>query len=449
MNNILLIGAGRSSTALINYILKEAEKNNWFVTVADIDPTLASSKIQKNKHARATWLDVAKNNDRKDLISRTDIVVSMLPAHLHLEVAHDCIKFQKPIITSSYISREMYRIGDEARDRELVFTGDQGIDPGLEHIAAKKRIDAIQAKGGTLIGFRSYSGGLVAPEYLTDNLWKFKFTWNPRNLVLIGQGTAQFLEKGKKKFIPYNRLFQSYNMVNIEGLGEFEAYPNRNSLLNKNIYGLKGVPNILRATLRYPGFCDGWNALIKIGLTDDAYPIINSAKMSFHQWMEAYLGNEPGGSVKDRMANKLGLKPGCKVMKQLEWLGLFSKRKIKVPSATPALLLEKMLLNKWQLKPKDKDLIILQQEYDYVLDGERKTLISTLKLKGKDSQHTALAQVIGLPTAIILKKVMKGIITDMGMEVPMRPEVYEPVLQELEEYGIVFKDKEVEGIGRK
>ena len=443
MNNILVIGAGRSSSALIDYVCREAANHNWFITVADVDPNLAKDKIKNHKNARAIWLDVSKNNDRKDHLVRTDAVISLLPAHLHLEVAHDCIKFQKPFITSSYISREMYRLGDEARDRELVFTGERGLDPGLEHIAAKKRLDDIRAKGGKVVGFRSYGGGLVAPKFVKDNPWKFKFTWNPRNLVLMGQGTAQYLEKGKKKYIPYHRLFQSYKMVNIEGIGEFEAYANRDSLLYKNIYGLKEVPNIYRATLRYPGFCEGWNALIQIGLTDGSYPILDSEKMSFHEWMEAYLGDEPGGSVKERMANKLGVSPFSKVMKQLEWLGLFSKRRIKFSRATPALLLETVLLDKWSLKAKDQDLILMQHEYDYILEGERKTLISTLELKGENGRDTALAKVVGLPMAILLKKVMTGEIKELGMGVPMQKTVYEPLLKELEEYGIIFKDKHI------
>ena len=443
MNNILVIGAGRSSAALIDYLIEKAEKYNWFITVADADPNLAKAKIKNHKSARAIWLDVSKNNDRKDHLARTDAVISLLPAHLHLEVAHDCIKFQKPFITSSYVSREMYRLGDEARDRELVFTGGRGLDPGLEHIAAKKRLDDIRAKGGKITHFRSYGGGLVAPDYLKDNPWNFKFTWNPRNLVLMGQGTAQYLEKNKKKYIPYHRLFKSYKMVDIEGVGKFEAYANRDSLLYKDTYGLKDVPNILRATLRYPGFCDGWNALIQIGLTDGSYPILDSEKMSFHEWMEAYLVDEPGGSVKERMANKLGISPFSKVMKQLEWLGLFSKRRIKFSRATPALLLETVLLDKWSLKSKDKDLILMQHEYDYVLDGERKTLISTLKLTGEDRSNTALAKIVGLPMAIMLRRVMNGEIKEMGMSVPMKKEVYDPILKEMEEYGVVFEDKHV------
>jgi len=443
MNNILVIGAGRSSAALIDYLCKHAAENNWFITVADGNLDVAKSKVKNHPNARAIWLDVSKNNDRKDHLARTDAVVSLLPAHLHLEVAHDCIKFQKPFITSSYVSREMYRLGDEARDRELVFTGERGLDPGLEHIAAKKRLDDIRAMGGKVTGFRSYGGGLVAPEFLKDNPWKFKFTWNPRNLVLMGQGTAQYLEKGKKKYIPYHKLFQSHKTVNIEGVGEFEAYANRDSLLYKDVFGLTDIPNIYRATLRYPGFCDGWNALIQIGLTDGSYPILDSEKMSFHGWMEAYLQDEPGGSVKERMANKLGVNPYSKVIKQMEWLGLFSKRRIKFSRATPALLLETVLMDKWSLKPKDKDLILMQHEYDYVLDGERKTLISTLQLAGENGQDTALAKVVGLPMAIMLKKFMKGELKELGMQAPMKKEIYDPLLEEMEEYGVVFRDKHV------
>jgi len=404
MNKILIIGAGRSSTALIEYICKEAVVNNWFVTVADTNLELAKLKVKNYPNARAIWLDVTKNNDRKDHLARTDAVVSLLPAHLHLEIAHDCIKLQKPFITSSYVSRELYRLGDEARDRELVYTGERGLDPGLEHIAAKKRLDDIIAMGGKVTNFRSYGGGLVAPEHLKGNPWNFKFTWNPRNLVLMGQGTAQYLEKGKKKHIPYHQLFQRYKQVNIENVGEFEAYANRDSLLHKKVFGLNDIPNIYRA---------------------------------------AYLDNETGGSVKERIANKLSTSPFSKIIKQLEWLGLFSKRRIKFTRATPALLLETVLLDKWTLGAKERDMILMQHEYDYVLEGERKTLVSTMELKGKDGTNTALAKVVGLPMAFLLKKVMTGEIKDMGMDVPMQKKVYEPLLKEMEEHGIIFKDKHI------
>ncbi len=442
MNNILILGAGRCSGAMIDYILDEALKNSWYVTVGDMNPDIANKKIKNHPNGRGTWLDVTKVNDRRDLIARTDVVVSLLPAHLHLEVAHDCIKLNKQFITSSHVSHELYRLGDEARDRELIYTGQMGLDPGVGHMMARKQLDELRAKGATITSFRSYSGGLVTPDALNNNPWKYKFTWNPRNAVLMGQGTAQYLENKKLKHIPYNNLFESYHQVEIEEVGSFEAYPNRDSLLHKKVYGLSDIPSVMRGTLRYPGFCDGWNALVKLGLTDGSYPILNAKNMSFHEWIDAYVSNEPGSSVKDRTAHKLGKYANTKVMKQLEWLGLFRKKKINFRTATPALLLEKLLLDKCELQEKDKDLVLIQLEYKYELNEEKKQLISTLKMEGQNAKETAIAKYIGLPIAIFVKMVMNGTIKDTGINVSMKKEIYTPVLEELKEYGITFNNVE-------
>ena len=206
----MIIGAGRSATALINYVLSKAEQYGWFVTVADADHELAMQKVANHPLGRGTWLDVQKVNDRRELIERAEVVVSLLPAHLHLEVAQDCIRLKKHLITASYVSKDMYRLGDEARDRELIFMGEMGLDPGIDHMSAKQKIDEIKEMGAKLIAFRSYTGGLIAPES-DDNPWHYKFTWNPRNVVLAGQGTAQYLENGKYKYIPYNRLFRQFS----------------------------------------------------------------------------------------------------------------------------------------------------------------------------------------------------------------------------------------------
>ena len=192
LKSVLVIGAGRSATDLINYTLAKAKEYGWFVTVADADPDLAARKVNNHPNGRSTWLDVTKVNDRKELLERADVIVSLLPAHLHLEVAQDCIRLKKHLITASYVSKEMYRLGDEARDRELIFMGEMGLDPGIDHMSAMQKIDEIKAKGGKLTAFRSYTGGLIAPES-DDNPWQYKFTWNPRNVVLAGQGTAQYL----------------------------------------------------------------------------------------------------------------------------------------------------------------------------------------------------------------------------------------------------------------
>jgi len=442
MNNILIIGAGLSSGSLIDYILAKAIEKGWFVTVADADLGKAQARVGDNPRGLAVWLDVLKNNDRKDLIARADLVVSLLPAHLHLEVAHDCIKLKKHLVTASYVSQEMYRLGDEARERELIFMGEMGLDPGIDHMSAMQMVDKIKGKGGKLTAFRSYTGGLVAPESDT-NPWHYKFTWNPRNVVLAGQGTAQYLENGKFRYIPYNRLFGSYHVVDIPGLGEYEVYANRDSLLYRDVYGLEGIPNILRGTIRHRGFCDAWSALVRIGLTDADFPIVDSKSLSYNELMDAYVGGYPGASVKERVASLLKVPVDSDIIKKLEWLGLFRKKKINLPNATPALILEDLLLKKWALKPDDKDMIIMHHEFEYELDGQRRMSRSSMQLLGESAHDTAMAKTVGLPLGILVRLLMDGEIEARGVHIPVMKEVYGPVLNELEEYGITFVEDDV------
>jgi saccharopine dehydrogenase-like NADP-dependent oxidoreductase len=443
MNNILIIGAGRSATALIHYVLDQAARYQWHVVVADADPQLAKKKINGHPNGQGVWLDVTKVNDRRDLIGRADVVVSLLPAHLHLEVAHDCIKLHKHLITASYVSQEMYRLGDEARSRELIFMGEMGLDPGIDHMSAMQSIHEIKAKGGKLNAFRSYTGGLIAPES-DNNPWHYKFTWNPRNVVLAGQGTAQFLENGKLKYIPYSRLFQRYKRIEIPGLGAYEVYPNRDSLLYREVYGLEGIPNIQRGTIRGEGFCDAWNALVKIGLTDGSYPILDSDSLTYYDLMEAYVRGDEPGTVKQRVARMIGEQEDSEVMEKLDWLGLFSRKKIQVANATPAYILERLLLDKWQLQPEDKDMILMQHQFEYELEGKEHKLTSTLILKGTDSQDTAMAKLVGLPLGIFVKLVMVGKIKSSGVQIPVTPEIYTPVLEELKDFGVIFEETSTE-----
>ncbi|MFN7116523.1 MAG: saccharopine dehydrogenase family protein [Saprospiraceae bacterium] len=443
MNNILIIGAGRSATVLIKYVLDKAKMYNWYVTVADSNPQLAEQKVNNHPNGRPAWLDVTKVNDRREMISRADVVVSLLPAYLHMEVAYDCVKLKKHLITASYVSKDMYRLSNEFRDRELIFMGEMGLDPGIDHMSAMKHINDIKERGGKITAFRSYTGGLIAPES-DDNPWHYKITWNPRNIVLAGQGTAQYMENGKFKYVPYHRLFQEYHVVDVPGVGQFEAYANRDSLLYREVYGLSGIPNILRGTFRPLGYCDAWNALVQIGMTDGSFPIVDSGEITFHELMEAYTSNKAtGGSVKERVANMIGQDSESPVMEKLEWLGLFRKKKIKLPNATPAQILEDLLVDKWQLKPKDKDLVVMQHEFEYELNREKKVLKSTLVMKGENEIETAMSKSVGLPLGIFVKLVMQGKITSSGVHIPVTKEVYEPVLQELEEYDIVFRNQEV------
>ncbi|NJB86836.1 saccharopine dehydrogenase (NADP+, L-glutamate forming) [Lewinella marina] len=435
-SRILIIGAGRSSSALIKYALDNSEALGWNITVADADPAAAAAKVNNHPRGTTAWLDVTKTNDRRELIGRSDIVVSLLPAHLHIEVAQDCIRLKKHLVTASYVSQELYRLGDEARNRELIFMGEMGLDPGIDHMTAMQRINAIRAAGGEVTAFRSFTGGLISPES-NDNPWGYKFTWNPRNVVLAGQGTAQYLEEGKLKYLPYYRLFGNTWDVEVEGIGKFEAYANRDSLLYRQQYGLEDIPTILRGTLRYPGFCAAWNALVRIGMTDGDFPILDSENITYHELMEALAPSGPG-SVKDRIAGMLKLEPKGEVMKRLTWLGLFRKKRIKLKGATPALILENLLLDKWQLQPDDKDLIVMQHQIDYRLDGKEKRDVSNLVMKGENAQDTAMARLVGLPLGIFVRLMSQGQIHATGVHIPTMREVYEPVLEEMKAYGMEF-----------
>jgi saccharopine dehydrogenase (NADP+, L-glutamate forming) len=442
MKNLLVIGAGRSATIFINYILEQARENNFMVTVADADIEQAKRKVHDHPNGRPTWLDASKQADRKDLIQRHDVVVSLLPPQMHLDVAQDCIVLGKHMVTASYVSKQVFRLGDEARQRALVFMNELGLDPGIDHMSAMQRIHQIQKQGGNITGFYSYTGGLVAPEN-DNNPWHYKFSWNPRNVVLAGQGTAQFLEDNKLKYIPYRRLFRQFREVDIPGMGTYEVYANRDSMLYKDAYGLKNIKNLFRGTIRHKGFCEAWNALVRIGLTDATFPIVDSDKLSYHDLMEAFLGiSQHTGSVKDRVAKMLETEPDSEIMQKLEWLGLFSKRRIKVQSATPALILENLLLEKWALQPTDKDMVIMQHVFEYEINRKRKKLTSTLVMKGVNSEETAMSKLVGLPLGIFVKLLMQGKISTTGVNIPIMPEVYEPVMAELETYGIVFVEKE-------
>ena len=442
MTNILIIGAGRSAGALIRYCLGKAGAFGWRITVADADLEAAKRHVGDSDRGIAAWLDVTKTNDRRDLIGRSDIVVSLLPAAFHLEVAHECIRLRKHLITASYVSKELYRLGDEARDRELVFMGEMGLDPGVDHMSAMRVLHALREEGATIDAFRSYTGGLVTEEAAT-NPWRYKITWNPRNVVLAGQGTAHFLHRGKLKCIPYSRLFASASPVHIEGLGDFEMYPNRDSLLYRESYGLADIPTLIRGTLRYPGFCEAWQALVEIGLTDANFPILATRQMSYHELMDSYAPREPAGaSVKERIAHLLGESPNSPVMRKLEWLGLFRKKRIKITDATPALILQDLVERKFALKPRDRDMVVMQHEFDYTTaDGLRRRRTSTMVMEG-DDDDTAMSRLVGLPLGIFVRLMSEEKIESRGVAIPVMNEVYDPVLRELEEYGVHFRERD-------
>lgn len=442
MKNILLIGSGRCAYPIIDYILNLSTDNGWFLTVGDAFPEKAQEKVDDRPNGRAVWLDATKVNDRREMITRADVVISLLPAHLHLEVAHDCIKLKKPLITSSYISHEIYRLGDEARDRELLFTEENALAPGIDELQARWNVHDLQKAGAKIKAFRSFSGGLMANMNSTNNPWQYKFTWNPRNVVLAGQGTAQYLEDAKLRYLPYNRLFQQPLQVDVPGVGKLEAYLNRDSLLYAEEYGLGKIPNLVKGTLRPVGFCAAWDALIQLGLTDGDFPILHADKISYYNLIDGMVGEQPGTTLKERTAHLLGVPTEDPLIQKLQWLGLFSKRRINLPNATPALILEHLLREKWKLEDKDEDQVIIHQEIYYELNRKNFTRKSTMILKGSAPWNTAMAKNVSLPMAIVLKILLLSAENELGAKSLRQPEVYQLIIDELKELGIHFEQQD-------
>lgn len=440
-----MIGAGRSSSALINYLLNQCALNNWRLTVADMDLDMANARIGDNPLGKAVQLDIMNINARREVISESDLVVSMLPAHLHTKVARDCLEYGKHLVTASYVSSEMHDLAEKAREKGLMFMGEMGLDPGIDHMSAMEKLDEIKAAGADIHSFKSYTGGLIAPES-DDNPWHYKFTWNPRNVILAGQGTAQFLKNGRFKYTPYTRLFIRYDVVDIQDMGLFEMYPNRDSLLYRYAYKIEDIPTIIRGTLRHRGFCDAWNVFIRLGLTDDTYPIVNSEYLTYAELVQAYLLDDSNRPLVEKVADLVGVHKHSDIMKKIEWTGLFSDTKIGLANATPAQILEHLLKGKWQLQTDDKDMIIMQHEFEYTLEGKGKKLTSTMVLKGENAQDTAMSKLVGLPLAIFVTLFLKGTPFSTDSSIPVNREIYAPVLRELEEHGVIFKEK-IEDLG--
>jgi saccharopine dehydrogenase-like NADP-dependent oxidoreductase len=441
MKNILVIGAGRSSTSLITYLLSNAEKENWKITVGDISLELVQQKIGNHKQAQAIVFDIHNDEQRKQEIQKADLVISMLPAFLHLSVARDCVQYKKHMATASYVSKEMAELQEEATSAGIILMNEIGLDPGIDHASAMKIIDQVHAEGGELTSFKSYCGGLVAPAY-NDNPWGYKFTWNPRNVVLAGQGTAQFIENGSYKYIPYNRLFTQTETIEVEGYGKFDGYANRDSLSYRKLYHIDEIPTMLRGTLRMPGFCKAWNVFVKLGLTDDTYKIEASDALTYGELLQAYLPKGPA-SLKEKLIAFMGEEMDMEILRKIEWLDIMSDRKIKLANASPAQLLQDLLEEKWKLQEHDKDMIVMQHQIKYKnAKKDLRHLTSSLVVIGDDPVHTAMAKTVGIPLAIASKLILQNKITARGVVIPTIKEIYDPVLKELESFGVKFEERE-------
>jgi len=448
MRTILVIGAGKSTSQLIQYLLSKAATEQLQIILGDISLENAEKLIDGHALGSAVQLNIFDETQRKNAIQNADIVISMLPARFHIEVAKDCVSYGKSMVTASYVSKEMQALDEAAKAKGLVLMNEAGLDPGIDHMSAMRVIDRIRDRGGKMLLFESFTGGLVAPESDT-NLWNYKFTWNPRNVVLAGQGgAAEFIQEGTYKYIPYQRLFRRAEFLNIEGYGRFEGYANRNSLKYRSIYGLEDVLTLYRGTIRRVGFSKAWHIFVMMGMTDDSYTLEQTEDMSYRDFINLFLPYSPTDSVELKLRHYLKIDQDDLLWDKLEELNLFSSdKKIELKKATPAQCLQRILEDQWTLAPEDKDMIVMYHKFGYEYKGERKQIDATMVNVGDDQINTAMARTVGLPVAIATLAILNEKITTPGVQLPIKPEVYNPILDELENYGIVFKEYDVPYLG--
>jgi saccharopine dehydrogenase-like NADP-dependent oxidoreductase len=440
MKNILIFGAGRSSRFLIEYLTANAREYKWKIRVADVqlDGQISSAEVEY------AILNVRDEFARNDEVKRADLVISMLPARFHKLVAQSCVKFSKNLLTASYETPELKAFEPEVKEKGLFFLNECGLDPGLDHMSAMKIIDRIKGEGNEMLSFESFTGGLVAPES-DDNPWNYKFSWNPRNVVLAGHGgPARFIQNGKIKYIPYNRLFRRTEMIELGEFGRFEGYANRDSLNYIEKYSLQGIPTIFRGTLRRPGFSKAWNVFVQLGATDDSYCIEGIENMSYRDFINSYLPYHPSDSVELKLFHYLNIPQDSEIVYKLNWLGIFEDKPIGLKKATPAQVLEHLLKQKWQLQPGDKDMIVMWHKLQHrnPATGKHYRRTSSLVVTGVNREETAMAKTVGLPLAVAAKLVLTEQVKLKGMFIPTVKAIYLPVLEELENYGIRFYETE-------
>ncbi|MDP1763506.1 MAG: saccharopine dehydrogenase C-terminal domain-containing protein [Sediminibacterium sp.] len=426
--HILLFGAGKSATVLIDYLKQIATAKKWQVTIADVNLAAVQSKVGNHVWVKAVGVSIENDSERKSLISKADVVISLLPPTLHYQVALDCIAFEKHLLTASYVDDTIKVLADQLKAKGILFLCEMGLDPGIDHMSAMQLIHRIKKEGGRIHSFLSHCGGLVAPES-DDNPWHYKISWNPRNVVMAGKAGAVYKEKSKVKSQNYDGLFADCSEVFIEGLGKLAYYPNRDSLSYIPVYALEEADTFIRTTLRHPDFCKGWQLIVQLGLTDEE-KMVNTDGLTIAAFLQKCFSEK---KIRIDADDHL-------LQEQFRFLGLQDESLLNKGICSYADILQSILERKWILQLDDKDMIVMLHEIGYEVNGQKSTLKSTLVVKGEDYLRTAMAKTVGLPLGIAATLLLEGKITETGLHIPIVPGIYEPVLEALIHQGIQFSE---------
>lgn len=451
MKKIVVLGAGQSSPFLIRYLLDLAAERCWLVTVADRDPDLAASRVSGHPRGTAIAFDAGAEGQLAGTVGEADLLVNLMPPGLQLAIAQECVRQDTPMISVSYATPEIRSLGDEAARRGVLLLMEIGLDPGIDHMASMALVNRVHRQGGIVESFVSYGSGVPAPESV-DNPLAYAITWSPRSVVLAGRDGAHFLRDGQLRAVPKHRVFDCTWPVEVEGVGPMTAYPNRDSLAYRRIFGLAEARTLIRGTLRHPGFCRVWRQVVRLGLNTESISIPRLAERSFAELVEMFLpAGLSGRTVEERAAEFLGLRLDDPALAGLRWLGLFSAEPTGVEGATVTDALAQLLLEKLRLPADGRDMVVLLHELlvRYPIRSElgnegqarRERIIATFVEHGEPGGVTAMARTVGLPAALTARLILDGEIDLVGCQIPTEPAVYEPVLAELKREGMRFVER--------
>ena len=448
MKRILVLGAGKSSPALIQELLEASARLDAHVVVADLDEAVARSRLGGHPRGQSIRLDITDEAARRSLVASSAIVVSLLAPSFHHLVAEDCLSAGVHLVTASYRDAKIHALHERARDRGLLILSEMGLDPGIDHISALALLNRLRSEGAEILGFRSYGSGIADP-LLPSNPLGYVITWNPRNVVLAGQAGAQFRIGGRPRILPGPRVLEHTWPVTVDGVGVLEAYANRDSSSYEAAFGVSGIPTFVRGTLRPRGFCEVWSALGRLGLTNETMRLPGSGGGAMADILEQFVPATPGRTLRERVAAAVGIHPSGLVADRLEWLGLFDRRSWLSTDGSPADLLTALIEDRLRLSPTGRDLVILQHEITVRWpDGRRnpETLVATLLERGVPGGTTAMARTVGLPAAIAAVAILEGDLRLTGSLLPTEPAVADFVLPELERRGLRFAERWIDPV---
>lgn len=439
MKKILILGAGLVAKPLVRYLLDQPD---FEVEVASRTVSKAVKLIDNHPRGKASELNLKNEEGLKDKISKADLIISMVPYTFHPIVAKYCIDYKKAMVTTSYVSEVMKNLDAEAKKAGILILNEVGLDPGIDHMEAMRIIHEVEEKGGEILSFTSYCGGLPAPEANT-NPFGYKFSWSPTGVLLAGKNSAQYLKDGQQIFIRPQDLFDDYLMINIEGLGEFEGYPNRDSLPYIELYGIKSTKTMFRGTLRNKGWCSTLKKIADLGLLEEEGK--DWTGLTYKDFLKKLMNDPVEEDIKKALSAHLNIEESSDIIQRFEWLGLLSDEPLPLEKDSPLNILGAKMLEKLQYEEGERDMIMLQHQFIASYPGDKKEKItSTLIDFGIPHGDSSMARTVGLPAAISTKLILEGKIEKTGVHIPVTPEIYIPILQELKEMDIAFKEKKEE-----